>query len=105
MLLNDLVGREGYNVASASDGSEAIALIQKKKFDVALLDIQMPNTSGIEVLKYLQKNSPTTKAVILTGYANLKNAMEAKEFGAVDFISKPYRPDDVLSTIKRVLSQ
>lgn len=103
-LLTDIVIKAGYEAATASDGEEAIGMVKKTKFDVALLDIQMPNKSGIEVLKFIQENSKETKAIILTGYADLKHAMEAREFGAQDFISKPYKLEDVLTTIKRVLS-
>ena len=102
-LLSDIVTKAGYEVANASDGDEAIGLVKKTAFDVALLDIQMPNKSGIEVLKYIQENSAKTKSIILTGYADLKHAMEAREFGAQDFISKPYKLEDVLATIERVL--
>lgn len=103
-LLSDIVTKAGYEVMSASDGEEAIGLVKQSRYDVALLDIQMPNMSGIEVLRYLQKNSKNTKSIILTGYADLKHAMEAREFGAQDFISKPYKLEDVLATIERVLA-
>jgi DNA-binding NtrC family response regulator len=103
-LLTDIVTKAGYETATASDGDEAIGMVSSSKFDLALLDIQMPNKSGIEVLKYIQKNSAMTKAIILTGYADLKHAMEAREYGAQDFISKPYKLEDVLATIERVLS-
>lgn len=104
MLLDHVVTSAGYEVVTASDGEEAMMMLGKSKFDVALLDIQMPNASGIEVLKYIQKNSPGTKAIILTGYADLKHAMEAREFGAQDFISKPYKIEEILSTVNRLLS-
>jgi DNA-binding NtrC family response regulator len=104
MLLEHAVAKAGYEVVTASDGEEAISLLVKRKFDIVLLDIQMPNTNGIEVLKYIQKNTPTTKTIMLTGYADLKHAMEAREFGAQDFISKPYKVEEILYTITRLLS-
>ena len=103
-LLAHLLTGAGYEVESASDGEEAISILQKKKLDLALLDIQMPNMNGIQVLKFINQHSPATKAIMLTGYADLKYAMEAREYGAKDFISKPYKLEDVLSTISRVLS-
>ncbi len=103
-LLNNVVAGAGYEVVTAEDGEEAIRKLKTSRFDVALLDIQMPNKSGIEVLKYIQKNAQHTKSIILTGYGDLKHAMEAREFGALDFISKPYKLEDVLSTIERVLA-
>jgi DNA-binding NtrC family response regulator len=102
-LLEDLVREAGFRVTTAEDGAAAIALLKKNTFDLALLDIQMPNASGIDVLRHIRQHSPATKAIMLTGYADLKHAMEAREFGALDFISKPYKLDDVLQTINRVL--
>ena len=105
MLLDHVVSSAGYHVTTAEDGQDAILKIQNNTFDLALLDIQMPNASGIEVLKYLKKNAPTTKAIMLTGYADLKYAMEAREYGARDFISKPYKLEDIMKTIETVLAE
>lgn len=104
MLLEHVVTGAGYDVTTAADGEEAISMLGKNTYNVVLLDIQMPNTSGIEVLKYIQKNTPSTKTIILTGYADLKHAMEAREFGAQDFISKPYKVEEVMMTIRRLLA-
>jgi DNA-binding NtrC family response regulator len=95
----------GYEIREASDGAEAIELLKKYSFDLALLDIQMPSVNGIQVLKYIREHSPKTKAIMLTGYADLKHAMEAKEYGATDFIGKPYKIDDITSTIERLLKE
>ena len=104
-LLGHVLSNAGYEIVSAMDGEHAITLLQKQKFDLALLDIQMPNVNGIQVLQFVHNHRPTTKAIMLTGYADLSNAMEAKEFGARDFIAKPYKVDDILSTIDRVLHE
>jgi len=104
-LLNHVLTQAGYEVMEAPDGEAALNILRKEKFDIAFLDIQMPNVNGIQVLKHIQKNSPSTKAIMLTGYANLKNAMEAKEFGATDFIGKPYKIEDILSTVQRLTNE
>ncbi len=104
-LLTHLLSEAGYDIKSASDGQEAISMLKKEKFDLTLLDIQMPSVNGIQVLKFIKENSPKTKAIMLTGYADLKHAMEAKEFGARDFIGKPYKLEDILSTVERVLKE
>jgi DNA-binding NtrC family response regulator len=104
-LLDHVVTGAGYQVTTAEDGQDAITKLQAATFDLALLDIQMPNASGIEVLKYLREHAPSTKAIMLTGYADLKYAMEAREFGAKDFISKPYKLEDIVRTIQRVLAE
>ncbi|MBI5476196.1 MAG: response regulator [Ignavibacteriales bacterium] len=104
-LLTHVLAAAGYEVAEASDGEEAIDKLKFGGFNIVLLDIQMPNVNGIQVLKYIQEHSPDTKAIMLTGYADLKHAMEAKEFGAKDFIGKPYKIEDILSTVERVLQE
>jgi DNA-binding NtrC family response regulator len=104
-LLNHVLTQAGYEVVEAPGGEEALNILQRETFDIALLDIQMPNINGIQVLKYLQKNSPSTKAIMLTGYAGLKNAMEAKQFGATDFINKPYNIEDILATVERLVNE
>jgi DNA-binding NtrC family response regulator len=95
---------EGYQIASAADGQEAINILATKEFDLILLDIKMPNVDGFEVLKYVKEHCPKTKVVMLTGFADLKNAIESKKLGAEDFVSKPYDLVDLLTTVERVLT-
>jgi DNA-binding NtrC family response regulator len=95
---------EGYQVASAADGQDAINILATKEFDLILLDIKMPNVDGFEVLKYCKEHCPKTKVVMLTGFADLKNAIESKKLGAEDFVSKPYDLVDLLTTVERVLT-
>ena len=103
VLSSELEG-EGYKVASAADGSEAIEILKKEGFDLILLDIKMPNVDGFEVLKFVKETHPDTKVIMLTGFADLKNAIESKKLGAEDFVSKPYDLVDLLTTVERVLS-
>jgi CheY-like chemotaxis protein len=105
VLSSELSG-EGYHVETASDGDEAIAMLQNNnKFDLILLDIKMPRVDGFEVLKFVKNNTPNIKVIMLTAFADLKNAIESKKLGAEDFISKPYDLVDLLTTIERVLSE
>lgn len=104
-ILNSQLTKAGYEVHLASDGEEAITRLGEKKIDVVLLDIRMPKVSGIQVLKYISQNCPTTKAIMLTGFADLELAMEAKQFGAVDFINKPFSLDDVISSVEQAVKR
>jgi DNA-binding NtrC family response regulator len=104
VLAGELVN-EGYEVRSAADGDEAISDLEKNSYDLVLLDIKMPRMTGFEVLKHLKQKHPRTKVVMLTGFADLKNAIESKKLGADDFVSKPYDLVDLLTTIERVLSE
>lgn len=104
-VLSSELSSSGYDVSTAADGDEAITTLQNKKFDLVLLDIKMPKVDGFEVLRFIKKNFPTIKVIMLTGFADLKNAIESKKHGAEDFVSKPYDLVDLLTTIERVLSE
>ena len=95
---------EGYKVSSARDGSDAISILRTQTFDLILLDIKMPVIDGFEVLKFVKESQPTIKVIMLTGFADLKNAIESKKLGAEDFVSKPYDLVDLLTTVERVLT-
>ena len=95
---------EGYLVAMASDGSEAIAKLQKNKFDLVVLDIKMPKMNGFEVLKFIKTNTPSTKVIMLTAYADVRHALESKRLGAEDFMEKPYDLGELLASIARLIS-
>jgi len=65
----------------------------------------MPKVDGFEVLKYVKSNVPETKVIMLTAYADVKNAIESLRLGASDFVSKPYDLDDILTSINRALGK
>ena len=104
-VLSGELASEGYEVQTASDGDEAVTEMGKANFDLVLLDIKMPRMNGFEVLKFIKEKHAKTKVVMLTGFADLKNAIESKKLGADDFVSKPYDLVDLLTTIERVLSE
>jgi DNA-binding NtrC family response regulator len=103
-LSGELVS-EGYKVDTAADGDEAIEILRNKTYDIILLDIKMPRVSGFEVLKFVLQKSPKTKVIMLTAYADVKNAIESVKLGACDFISKPYDLDDVLTSINKAVGK
>ena len=109
-LLASELQAESFEVQTAGDREEAIEVIRKKiekaeKFDVVLLDIRMPKVDGWEVLKFIKVNVPETRVIMLTAYADVKNAIEALRLGASDFVSKPYDLDDILTSINRALGK
>ena len=104
-LLSKELTRAGYEVRTASDGDEAIQMLGTARFDLVLLDLVMPKVGGIEVLKFIRKNKPAVKVIMLTAFSNLKDAIESKKQGADDFLSKPYDIVDLVSTIERVLNR
>jgi len=90
-----------YEVHTASNGQEALRLIQKKDIDVVTLDLNMPGLSGIDVLKEIRNLRPNTEVIVITGYGTLNHAQEAIRFGAGDFISKPFNVADVISIVAK----
>ena len=96
---------EGYTVETAVDGENAVSILGEEDFDLILLDIKMKRVDGFEVLRHVKRVRPETKVIMLTGFADLKNAIESKRLGAEDFVSKPYDLVDLLTTVERVLSK
>jgi len=96
---------EGYFVVLAENGEKALALLKGGQFDLAILDIVMPRMNGIDVLKFIKREFPSTKVLMLTGYTNLQHALESKRFGADEFMGKPFDLDELKQTVKRLLFQ
>ena len=96
---------EGFQVASAKSGKEAIGIFQGERPDVTLVDIWMPGMDGIEVLKRLKGISPDCQVIMISGHATISTAMTAVKLGAFDFIEKPLSLDLLLQTIHRALDQ
>jgi two-component system, NtrC family, nitrogen regulation response regulator GlnG len=92
-VLSKALGKQGYAVDLAADGSEALTLLRKKNFDLAILDIKMPDHSGLELLDLIQLEYPDMVVVIMTAESTMKNAVEAMKRGAYDYITKPFDLD------------
>jgi two-component system phosphate regulon sensor histidine kinase PhoR len=90
MLVN-----EGFEVARAESGESGLEMIQREHFDIVLLDLMMPGMSGMETLVHVRELHPDTVVIVITGYATLDHAVEAMKKGALDFISKPFSPQDL----------
>ncbi len=101
-VLADMLAKEGYIIATASDGDEAKEILLDAPFDIVLLDLMMPKVSGMEVLKFIQDVNHPAKVIMLTAYGDLKLAVEAKKLGAADFIAKPVMRADLLQTIQNI---
>lgn len=100
-LLKKELSRKGFSVEAAPDGEAALALLKTNPFDVILLDIVMPGVDGISLMKRL-KNDPESPAIIvLTGRATVETAVEAMKNGAYDYLTKPYKLDELVIIINR----
>lgn len=103
-ILKEELEEEGYAITTAVDGEDAIRLLRQDKFDLVLADIKMPRADGFDVLRTVKAEQPSVRVIMLTGFADLKNAIESKRLGADDFVSKPYDIVDLVTMIERVLS-
>ena len=88
--LSGHLSSEGYSVTESHSGEDAVAQLQKNSFEIVVLDLKLPKLSGFEVLKFAKKNSPETKVVVLTAYADPMNINMCKELGSDEVIAKPY---------------
>jgi two-component system, NtrC family, response regulator HydG len=108
LIVRDSLGKwfreEGYDVSIADSAREALSLIAEKKFDLALLDIKMPGTDGVELQRRMKEFAPETITIIMTGYASVETAVAALKNGAYDYITKPFDPDDVAHTVRNALA-
>lgn len=93
----------GFEVDVANDGAVGINKIQGKRYDVILLDLKMPRINGLEVLKFAKENQPDSQVLILTGYGDIKTAVDTIKMGAFDFITKPYNFDELIVSINNAL--
>jgi DNA-binding NtrC family response regulator len=103
-LLQKILG-EAYVTETASDGSEALARLADRNYDVVVSDIRMPGADGFEVLRHVKEKSPDTEVVLMTAFASIDKAVEAIKLGAYDYLQKPFDPDDVALVIARALER
>ena len=96
---------EGYIVDTAEDGKEAIEKAQSKFYNLALIDIRLPDMEGTSLLAAMKETTPKMVKIIITGYPTLHNAIEATNKGADAYILKPFNVDSVLNTIKQHLKK
>lgn len=92
-----------YEVATFSSGIEFLDALPGLNPGCVILDVRMPQISGLEVLKTLKQNRPQIPVIVMSGFADVAMAVKAMQSGASDFIEKPFQPDDVLNTVERVL--
>jgi DNA-binding NtrC family response regulator len=103
VTLEDALKAEGYAVLSVVDGNDALATLEEGAFSLVITDIRLPNAGGLEILKKCIAESPTTPVIMMTAYGNIKDAVEAMQIGAFNYISKPFDLDEMLLTVKRAM--
>jgi two-component system response regulator AtoC len=100
-LLNKELARKGYAVQVARDGAEAMRTLRENVFDVILLDVVMPGVDGLSLMKMLKEDSGAPAIIVLTGKATVETAVDAMKHGAYDYLTKPYKLDELAIVIER----
>ena len=104
-LISNEFSLEGFEVVTAASGEEGLALFKSSRFDVVILDIKLPKLSGIEILKKMKQISPNTEIIMITGYSDIRSAVEAIKLGARDYVTKPFKLDELLTLVRHSIQK
>jgi DNA-binding response OmpR family regulator len=105
LMLSRAFSSLGYEVVSVDDGFQALERVRTEYFNAVILDLMLPGHNGIEILKHIRKQWPTTEVIMLTAYASLNTALEALRMGAYDYVTKPFPFDVLRSAVRRAIEK
>ena len=105
MTLSQSLESLGVETEMAGNGEEALAKLKEKDFSLMLLDIRMPGMDGMEVLRRVREVRPDIRIIMITAYGTIESAVEAMKLGAVDFLQKPFDPEEIREIVSRVLNR
>jgi len=103
-VLCTVLRSEEYDVTAAADGQQAIELVKNEDFDLVISDIRMSPVNGMDILKVVHQERPDVSVIMLTAYGSVETAIEALKLGAFDYVTKPFKVDELLITVQRALS-
>jgi two-component system response regulator PilR (NtrC family) len=104
-FLEIMLSKEGYKVSSAGSGKEALNMLNEDIYDLVVSDVQMPGMNGIELLRNVKEVCPDTTVIMITAYASTESGVEAMKAGAYDYITKPFKVDEIKLIIKNALEK
>jgi two-component system response regulator PilR (NtrC family) len=99
------LSKEGYRVAAAHSGQNAITHLKKDSYDLVISDIRMPDMTGVEVLRYVKELNPEIPVIMITAYASTETAVEALRLGAYDYVTKPFKIEELKNTVSNALER
>ncbi len=102
-MLKTFLEKRDYKVALVYSAAEAFKKISSDKYDLVLTDVRLPDNDGLEILKNVKTENPSTQVIVMTSYAEISMAVNAMKEGAFDYVSKPFRPESILQTIENAL--
>lgn len=102
-MLKTFLEKRNYKVDLVYSAAEAFKKVPSSKFDLVLTDVRLPDNDGLEILKKVKAENPSTQVIVMTSYAEISMAVKAMKEGAFDYVSKPFRPESILQTIENAL--
>lgn len=105
LTLSQCLELADYQVDTAVSGEHGLEKYSENNYDLVLLDMKMPGIDGMEVLRRIKRQNPLQKVIMITAYGTIETAVEAMKLGAVDYLRKPFTPDEIRSIVKRVLER
>jgi len=102
VALAKILGREGYEVASANNGCEALNYLRNKEVDLVITDINMPEMNGISFLRELNQSHPSCNVIMITAHGEVESYIEAMNLGAFEYINKPLKVDELKKIIAKL---
>src|SRR6267378_4122496 len=100
-VLTELLHERGYEVRAVADGEEAMRELSSRDYDALVTDVRMPRMNGLDLVRAAQASSPETTIIVMSAYGSHDLAIEAMKAGAYDYLSKPFRPDEVLLVLRK----
>lgn len=105
LMMKTFLTKKGFEVYNAFSFKEATVILKDQQVDLVLTDVRLPDSDGIEILKFIKEVNPTTQVILMTGYTDIKTAVNVMKMGAFDYVSKPINSDEILHTINKALSE
>jgi len=102
MLLGGALEEQGYRVTPASDGAQAMAYLDDRRFDVVITDVRLPKVDGFTILNRLRSEAPGTDVLMITGFGSVADAVAAMRAKAVDYLTKPFETEELLQTLQNI---
>lgn len=102
--LSKLLSQEGYIVDLAANGTEALDLLRRQRISLVISDINMPGMNGIGFLREISRRFPSTNVIMITAYGGVESYLEAMNLGALEYLHKPVRLDELRSVLKKIFN-